>query len=352
MGIRIESVDLATAGDDIVSAVADLDVELRVEACPSEPPLVPATLIATYRNPPSFARMKTWLAWSEGGELAGCIRLRCFDRPDNRDQAHLAGGVRPSWRRQGIAGRLLLPPALDAAERDGRTILNFEIPEGGPGEPFMSAMGGQRKLRLQRNVLHVADLDRDLMRRWIDRAQERASDYSLIGWDGPNPSEHAEALPQLFHVMNSAPTDDLEIEDFVFTPELVRSAQQANEAQGLRMRTLVARHDPTGELAGFTELAVSKWDPTLGWQGDTGVDPPHRNRGLGRWLKASMILDRLAAWPDLERVETGNADSNEDMLSINVEMGFRTAMTVGNWQAPLATLQQAVAVRRAQGVAE
>jgi GNAT superfamily N-acetyltransferase len=152
-------------------------------------------------------------------------------------------------------------------------------------------------------------------------------------------------MAHLTHVMNTAPFDDLEHEDQVFTPELVLAFQEATRDRGVTTRTLVARHDPTGELAGFTELHVSRWDDTRGWQGDTGVDPAHRNRGLGRWLKAAMVLDALRTWPDLERIETGNAGSNDAMLAINVEMGFETAEWIGNWQVGLGPLEAAVATR-------
>jgi RimJ/RimL family protein N-acetyltransferase len=98
--------------------------------------------------------------------------------------------------------------------------------------------------------------------------------------------------------------------------------------KGARIWTLVAREDATGELAGYTALFFPKHRPWQAQQGDTGVDPAHRNKGLGRWLKAANLLRLLDERPEAQVVDTDNADSNEPMLNINMALGFRPlAMT-------------------------
>ncbi len=74
--------------------------------------------------------------------------------------------------------------------------------------------------------------------------------------------------------------------------------------------------------------------PEVAYQGDTGVYPKHRERGLGRWLKAAMALRLLAERPGVDRIVTENAESNEAMLKINVDMGFRPRQNWGGWQIP------------------
>jgi GNAT superfamily N-acetyltransferase len=49
---------------------------------------------------------------------------------------------------------------------------------------------------------------------------------------------------------------------------------------------LSARDDATGELVGYTELALSPYRTWLANQGDTAVHPDHRDRGVGRWLRS------------------------------------------------------------------
>ena len=55
----------------------------------------------------------------------------------------------------------------------------------------------------------------------------------------------------------------------------------------------------------------------------TGVSCEFRGRGLGKWLKAKMILHIKDTYPDVKRIITGNAEANAPMLSINERMGFK-----------------------------
>jgi hypothetical protein len=64
-------------------------------------------------------------------------------------------------------------------------------------------------------------------------------------------------------------------------------------------------------------------------QGDTGVEPAHRNLGLGRWIKATTALRLLKDRPTTEVVETWNSGVNAPMLRINDAMGYRP---VAEWQ--------------------
>ena len=46
-------------------------------------------------------------------------------------------------------------------------------------------------------------------------------------------------------------------------------------------------------------------------------------RGLGKWLKAAMLLHVRNLYPKVEVVVTENAGSNAPMLAINTKIGFR-----------------------------
>jgi hypothetical protein len=67
----------------------------------------------------------------------------------------------------------------------------------------------------------------------------------------------------------------------------------------------------------------------------TGVFPQFRNKGLGRWLKASMLDKVLKERPQVKYVRTGNADTNASMLKINNELGFKPYTADILWQVEL-----------------
>jgi GNAT superfamily N-acetyltransferase len=73
---------------------------------------------------------------------------------------------------------------------------------------------------------------------------------------------------------------------------------------------------------------------------DTMVHPHHRGLGLGRWLKAAMLERILEHRPEVAFINTHNADSNQPMVDINVELGFRPVLMLNVWQGDLAKARQ------------
>ena len=55
----------------------------------------------------------------------------------------------------------------------------------------------------------------------------------------------------------------------------------------------------------------------------TGVKKEYRGRGLGKWLKAAMLLKVKEDFPEAKTVRTENATTNAPMLSINERLGFK-----------------------------
>ncbi len=73
----------------------------------------------------------------------------------------------------------------------------------------------------------------------------------------------------------------------------------------------------------MTEMGYFPDEEYLIHQYMTGVRVPHRGRGLGKWLKAAMLLRVREEFPQVKVVVTGNATSNAPMLSINQRLGFK-----------------------------
>jgi GNAT superfamily N-acetyltransferase len=144
--------------------------------------------------------------------------------------------------------------------------------------------------------------------------------------------------------MNTAPREDYVEEEETMTPEMWRDIETKMIARGREILTYVARHKSSGQFAGYTNVGYKNLQPDLVEQWDTGVDPAHRNLGLGRWVKAAMALHLRENYPGVERIDTENAGSNAPMLSINVEMGFKPILVRNVWQGELATLREKLSI--------
>jgi GNAT superfamily N-acetyltransferase len=340
----IEPLDPATASDGDLAGLHALEVALETEALPGEPVAPLQHTVANYRHVLPFRVRRGWVV-RQGGEIAAFASCSFSDIPENRDHASVSVSVHPSLRGMGL-GSALLAKAAEAARRWECTILDWEARVGGPGEPFLRSIGAERRLVERHSRARMTEMDRNLLGSWVRRAGERAPGYSLVAWDGPCPDPLLPAFLALTRVMNTAPLGELEWEDEALTAEQWRAVEATHAARGVETWTLCAHHDGSGELAGYTELAFPTTWPQMAWQENTGVWPKHRERGLGRWLKAVMALRLLDERPLVEHIDTWNAGSNEAMLGINVAMGFRPLENWGDWQAPTALVADSLIRRR------
>ena len=329
----IEPVDIRALSDaDSVVLNAFLNRQ-RAEDRPEDPPIPLEVHRAQWPNIPAHDEVRMWFV-RDGDELIATAGAS-FE-PKAEDNRHLLGveiSVAADARQRGI-GTALLRELVGLADETSRTLLmggtSSRIPAGNAFAERVGATKGQEQ-RVSQLLLDA--VDPALIRTWVEEGPVRAADYELVFVDGDIPDELMDGALAAFQVMNTAPRDDLEIEDWKLTAEHIRSWEKLRRASGGQHYTLFVRHRPSGNLVGFTEIGWNPKVPGIVQQMGTAVDPAHRGHALGKWLKADM-LRRLFEVTDFDarEVRTGNAESNDAMLGINVALGFKPWLTSIAWQ--------------------
>jgi GNAT superfamily N-acetyltransferase len=238
--------------------------------------------------------------------------------------------VRPDARRRGIASRWL-PVIVEVMERHGCTVVGF-FAENDAAHGFLKWLGAGPKLNDIESRLKMSDVDWAMVERWMKEGADRSPETKLEIYDGPLPDG---ILPdfatQITSMLNTMPMEDLDIGKIIITPERIKDWNARQALVGELPHTLLTR-EPDGIISGITDVTWAPYRRTLVHQQFTGVRPDARGRGLGKWLKAAMLLHLREIYPDVEWIVTDNAHSNGPMLKINRTLGFKAYRTGVEYQ--------------------
>ena len=255
----------------------------------------------------------------------------------HRDNTHLAlvrVTVHPAARRRGLGARLF-DTAIELARAQGRTLVVVNCWDGTAGVEFAKSMGMDRAGQDVKRTQNLLSVDETGLASLASAARRHAGGYDIVRFAGRTPAELLTDIAAMTGAINDAPTDDLDIEDMIFTPDRVEAFESAQLAHHRRLYRVVARERSTGELAGHTYVGVDGQRPWHATQFDTSVVRGHRGHRLGLLLKAEMLRWLRDAEPNLERLETWNAASNAYMIGVNQTLGYEVVAEVVGWQRHL-----------------
>ena len=330
--MHIERFD-ADTDRDLVRACHEMYVAAMLVDVPGEPPMSDRVFAGWLRLSWTEDRPETWLARVAAGAPRGWYALTLPAR-ENTHLAYFGPLVSLPYRRQGI-GTALVRHAAGRAQEGGRVTMTAEATLGSPGDAFSRALGARAGMAEASRVLHVRAIPGGHLARLHTRAQAAARGYSLLSFAGPFPEEYIEQVAALNQDGEDAPRDAGH-EEQQWDAERLRAAEQRATEQGLRRYSVAARDDRTGELVAITQLAVDPQTADWGHQELTVVARAHRGHRLGLLVKVAMLELLAGREPRLERIVTGNADTNEHMIAINDELGYQLLDHWLSWQLEVA----------------
>ena len=222
------------------------------------------------------------------------------------------------------------------AHKGVTTLETFSFLESGWN--FCEKYGGQVALTAAQNRLRLAEVDWEMIEAWkVEGERRNASVGTTLRTFEAVPQEIMDEFVGLYNdIVDAVPLGELEMREKV-TPASRREDERRAKEVGWVWCTRVSQ-EADGSVSGLTEIV---YDPGLPYRVEqelTGVRPKHRGRGLGKWLKAEMLLFVRDQFPEVKYVNTGNADTNAPMMSINERMGFRRYHTEICYRFELETL--------------
>lgn len=300
---------------------------------PGDPHPAPADVTGWLRVPLPGSRIRLWSARDEAGRLLGLAHLHTSDR-FHPHSGTVGITVHPDARRSGV-GSALLRRATGALVADGRRTVVAQPLEGTGGTQFAVAHGMVETVHNARTLLDLGSLDQRLLDKLAD---EEHPSFRLAAWVGAAPEDLLPSYAAAKRATRDAPRGTMEFEYPVFDSGAIREYEEWTARRGREFRVVVAVHEPTGEVAGLTELAISQWTPQRAAQEDTAVLPAYRGSGLGLWMKAEMLRWLRADRADVAEICAANAEDDVHLRRINDRLGFRFDRWAIDYQGAVAAL--------------
>jgi mycothiol synthase len=262
-----------------------------------------------------------------GGQIVSVLLLDAAapaspEYATNRHLVYASSYVLPEQRRHRLAADWL-STMVEVMDDLGATVATMSAHEE-PGFEFLRWLGAAPRYSERYNRIDLRTVDWDMVETWVAEGQERSPGATLERYLERIPEDRlAEITEVTTKLLNTIPLEDLDHGAIIFTPEMYGDWTQRLDASGGRHHTVLVR-EPDGSVSALTDVLKYPHEEGYVRQLFTGVDPAARGRGLGKWIKAAMLLQVRELHPETIYITTENAGSNAAMLAINDRLGFRT----------------------------
>jgi GNAT superfamily N-acetyltransferase len=240
------------------------------------------------------------------------------DYETNKHSAFIYISVLSAYRKRGIALEMLRK-ILELAKTNHIETIQVES-DSKAGNIFCWKLEGELVLQEIENRLYLEDVDWNFISNWAEIGREKTKDVSIEIYDSIPDEILAEFCKVYTQTVNQRPVGSMEQDIFV-TPESRRTEEEIYSDQRVLWITFISR-ESSGEISGLTEFQITPRKPYQIQQRLTGVLKKFRGRGLGKRLKAEMLMYIKEHYPYAKYISTGNAKNNIPMLSINETLGF------------------------------
>ena len=268
--------------------------------------------------------VKRWLAITPDEKVIGWagmgrVRESNSEYEMNKHTCNINIRVLNKYFRKGI-GTELLKTIVSEVKKLGCTVMETGT-NNDAGRAFLEHYGAQMTIEGSTNRLYLENVDWDLMQQWIESGPIKAKGVKIESFDTV-PEEILDEYTEMYtEALNMQPLGETE-ERANVDGKMMRAYEKRRKETDQTSYTLITR-EKDGSISGMTEIFYEPREHHRIIQGLTGVRPEFRGRGLGKWLKALMIVHIKENYPEVEFVTTGNAEANAPMLSINDRMGFK-----------------------------
>jgi GNAT superfamily N-acetyltransferase len=305
----------------------DLECSIHEEIFPNDQHLTFKLWKNLMLHPNPLYSVHKWLAVADRKERI--IGYGCLSYPNEnspmfeimKNTADFNILVKEDERRKGV-GKSLLTQITAKSDSLNRSVLQNVINHSS-GKAFCDHFNCTVASERSINRLYLEDVNWKKMREWVELGKIKAPNVKIKTFEAV-PKDTLDEFCMVYTVTeNQAP--DYETGDYQalrVTPESRRLDEKRYKEMGYVWTTKLSVEE-NGSVSGLTEIFYNPEIPHMVEQELTGVMPEYRDRGLGKWLKSSMAFYVKTNYPSVEFIQTGSANNNETMNSINKRTGYK-----------------------------